>query len=363
MRSTRRSALAIAGGVMALALVAHGQERPRYSVTRSGDVVRLEDARAGLAASLVATMGNVYELQVKGQDVLRKTFSTVDEFIARPGLNGIPLLAPFANRLDEPAFYANGRKYLFDLELGNVRAPIPIHGVVSGAKEWRLVEAAADERGAWTTSILDFYKVPAYVQQFPFAHTITMTHRVQDGVLEVTTRLDNLSAEPMPVSIGFHPYFQLTDSRRDDWTLSVGARTHWPLSSVKIPTGETQPIGARLSTPGATALKSVDLDDVFSDLVRDADGRAVVTLKGTRQQLDVLIGPAFKALVLYSPNAATSTAAAALQAPGQGFMAIEPMAAITDAMNLAHRGLYGELQSIAPGGSWTGTFWIRPSGF
>jgi len=52
--------------------------------------------------------------------------------------------------------------------------------------------------------------------------------------------------------------------------------------------------------------------------------------------------------------------------PGQGdpnFIAFEPMAGITDAMNLAHKGLYKELQSIPPGGSWEASFWIKPSGF
>ena len=49
-------------------------------------------------------------------------------FKRAPGFNGVPLLAPFANRLDETAFYANGKKYNFDLELGNVRGPIPSTG-------------------------------------------------------------------------------------------------------------------------------------------------------------------------------------------------------------------------------------------
>ena len=74
-------------------------------------------------------------------------FATVDDFRARPGLNGIPLLAPFANRLDEQAFYANGKKYNFDMELGNVRGAIPIHGYLSAAKDWKLVEAKADGNG------------------------------------------------------------------------------------------------------------------------------------------------------------------------------------------------------------------------
>jgi aldose 1-epimerase len=39
------------------------------------------------------------------------------------------------------------------------------------------------------------------------------------------------------------------------------------------------------------------------------------------------------------------------------------MAAINNALNLAHRGVYKELQTIAPDQSWQESFWIRPSGF
>jgi aldose 1-epimerase len=48
---------------------------------------------------------------------------------------------------------------------------------------------------------------------------------------------------------------------------------------------------------------------------------------------------------------------------GKGFIAFEPMAAITNALNLAHKGVYKELQSIAPGGSWEESFWITTKGY
>ncbi len=47
----------------------------------------------------------------------------------------------------------------------------------------------------------------------------------------------------------------------------------------------------------------------------------------------------------------------------RGFIAIEPMVGITSSMNLAHKGLYKELQSIPPGGKWEESFWLKPSGF
>ena len=84
----------------------------------------------------------------------------------------------------------------------------------------------------------------------------------------------------MPVAVGFHPFFQLTDSPRDEWTISVAARTHWPVSEAKMPTGVTQPIDKFFANPAAVQLAPLELDDVFSDLVRDASGRATMSLQG-----------------------------------------------------------------------------------
>ena len=122
----------------------------RYSATQNGDVVDLVDTTAQMNVSVIWSMSNAWRIQVKGKDLVR-TSASLEDFEARPGLNGMPILAPFANRLDETAFYANGRKYNFDVELGNVRGPIPSTGYVNGSKAWQLVEAKADPRSAWVT--------------------------------------------------------------------------------------------------------------------------------------------------------------------------------------------------------------------
>jgi len=390
--SNRKSAISALTVALILASAHFAAAQPRYSAKQTGDIVQLRDTKTDTTVSVMTSVSNAYEMVVKGQDLIRMTFATVDDFRARPGLNGIPLLAPFANRLDEPAFYANGKKYNFDMELGNVRGPIPIHGYLSGAKDWKMVEAKADGNAAWVTNQLDFYRNPQWMQQFPFAHTLTMTYRLQDGVLEVHTRIDNLSVEPMPVAIGFHPYFQLTDSTREGWTLSIGAKTHWLLAQNKIPTGETEPIEKMFPDRRAVPLKDFDLDDVYGDLERDAQGRAVVSVKGKGQQLDVVLGANYKSIVLYSPNPANARGGGAgggggrgnapapppsatpaapsvpltgtnPNVPNRGFIAVEPMVGITDSMNLAQKGVYKELQSIPPGGKWEESFWLRPKGF
>jgi aldose 1-epimerase len=154
----------------------------------------------------------------------------------------------------------------------------------------------------------------------------------------------------MPVAIGFHPYFQVTDAPRDAWTIGLAARTEWVLSPDKIPTGETRPIEQRFPDPRKALLRDHDLDHVFGDLVRDESGSAVMTLAGTTQKIDVMFGPNYRAAVVYAPK-------------GRDFICFEPMAGITDALNLAQRGAYKELQQIPVGGTWQERFVVRPSGF
>jgi aldose 1-epimerase len=358
-----------------------------YEARRHGDIVQLEDKASQTVVSIITSVGNMaYEMNVKGHNILRFPFATIDDYRSRPpSRQGIPLLAPWGNRLDEQAFYANGKRYAFDMQLGNITGAIPIHGFMSLTDQWQVVELGQDDSAAWLTSRLDAYKQPAWMKQWPFAHTIEMTYRLAGGVLEVRTKVVNLSAEPMPVALGYHPWLQLTDSPRDEWTITVPARTRWLLSYQKVPTGVTEPTDTFF--PGFKgALKDYNLDDVFTDLVRDAQGRATATLKGRTQQIEISQGPNFRALIVYSPNpmntgkgsqipppnpnppAAGSAPAQAPPPPANplatpNFICFEPMAGITNALNLAHRGVYKELQSIQPGGTWQESFWIKPSGF
>ena len=337
----------LAAFLCTLALPAFGQ----YSARQEGDVVRLEDAKSQMVVSIMPSHGNTaFDIKVKGKNVVQFPFASAAEFKSRGGLSGVPFLAPWANRLDETAFYANGKKYTFNMGLGNVRGAIPMHGFLTTAA-WEVVEIKADQGSAWVTSRLDFYRQPDWMAQFPFAHTIEMTHRLKDGTLEVSVKLNNLSVAPMPVAIGFHPYYQVNDAPRDDWTFSVGARIHW-IAIQNIPTGATEPIEKVIPNPKGGSLKGMKLDDGFGDLIRDASGKATMWVQGKSERVEVAFGPKYQAVVVWFPAG-----------PTQNFICFEPMAGITDAMNLAQKGLYKDLQYIPPGQSWQESFWIKPSGF
>jgi aldose 1-epimerase len=312
-------------------------------------VIQLSDTAHGAAVSIAPSIGNMaYEFKVHGKNVLWFPFQSPAELRDRPAFSGIPFLAPWANRLEGDYFWANGKKYLLRPDSGNIRRDAhqkPIHGLLNFSPEWVLQSAAADQHSAWTVSRLEFWKDPTLMAQFPFAHTITMTYRLSRGVLEVETSIENLAAAPMPVAIGFHPYFQVLDAPRDRWKVHIAARDHMILSDLLLPTGEFQ-----VNDPSATrTLDGTTIDDVFTNLVRDASGRAHFWVEGKKERVSVIYGPKFNTAVVY--------------APARDFICFEPMSAITNAFNMAHAGTYRELQTIAPAGTWKESFWIAPSGF
>ena len=286
---------------------------------------------------------------VNGKNALWIPYESLGEMKAKPAMGAVPFLAPWANRLDQDGYYANGKKYQLNPDLANFRRDgnrKPIHGLLVYSSLWHVTAMKADSNGAWVTSRLDFWRYPELMEQFPFAHTIDMTYRLAKGALEVETTLQNQSTEPMPVGIGFHPYFQVHDAPRDEWRVHVAARDKLTLSPQLIPTGERTPV----QLPDLVSLGGVQLDDVFSNLKTGADGRAEFSVQGKNEKVTVTYGPKYTVAVVYAP-------------PGKGFICFEPMSAITNAFNLAHAGVYKELQSIPPGGQWRESFWISTSGF
>jgi aldose 1-epimerase len=314
------------------------------------EVVRLADAARHAEVAIAPSLGNLaYEFKVNGKNVFWLPYETLAEMQARPQFGGNPFLAPWANRLSEDAFFANGSKFRLNPDLGNIRRDQnqkPIHGLLTFSPDWRVTAVEADSDSASVTSRLEFWKHPELMAQFPFAHTIETTYRLHEGVLEVRTTIENLSAAPMPVGIGYHPYFQLHDAPRDQWKVHLAARDRLVLSKMVIPTGERKPV----EFPDPLPLAGVALDDVFGGLVRDASERATFSVEGAHEKISVIYGPKYTVAVVYAP-------------PGRQFICFEPMSAITDGFNLAHAGVYKELQSIPPAGVWRESFWIVPSGF
>jgi aldose 1-epimerase len=305
------------------------------------DVVRLTDPEHLTVVSIAPSFGNnAFSMTVRGQEILYKPVPDLDSWRAKPGLGGVPLLSPWANRIDGEAYFANGKKYLLNSALGNVRYDghhLPIHGLAAYTDKWRVIKSDTSA----VTSRLEPWREPDWMAQFPFAHAIEMTYRLHGGTLEVATKVENLSSEPMPLSLGYHPYFQLSDSPRDDWKVHLAARESVVLSDLLVPTGERRPI----DLPNPYPLAGGALDNVFASLT-GADW----VVEGRQQKISVKFGPKYPVAVVYAPK-------------GGSFVCFEPMAAQTNAFNLTYAGKDAGMQVILPGSSWSESFFITPSGF
>lgn len=323
-----------------------------YSVQRTQvdgvEIVRLSDGAARIEVSIAPSIGNnSYSMTVNGQPVFWSPYSSPAEIRNRPTFLGNPFLEPWANRLDHDGYFANGKSYSLNPGLKNFRYDTfhhPIHGLLSYSDLWKVTEAVANGE-ARVTSRLEFWRYPDLMAQFPFAHSIEMTYRLRGGALEVETAIENLSNEPMPLAIGYHPYFRLPGAR-DSWRVHVAARDRVMLSAALIPTGELKSV----DLPDPAPLAGRQFDDVFTNIIRNSGGRAEFWVDNGTQRISVIYGPKFKVAVVYAP-------------PGRDFICFEPMTAVTNAFNLAHEGKYRELESIAPHTTWRESFWIKPAGY
>jgi aldose 1-epimerase len=161
------------------------------------------------------------------------------------------------------------------------------------------------------------------------------------AALRVETVIKNESAEAMPISIGYHPYFNVHDAPRGEWNVHIGARQHLILSDKLLATGESK----AMELPEHFTLEGRVIDDGFYDLARDGDGLAHFWVQGKTEKIEVTFGPKYPVNVTYAPA-------------GKDFICFEPMAAMTNALNSGHA-----LQTLAAGEEWRESFTVQVTGF
>jgi len=305
---------------------------PRQSLItlRDGDLAATIDPQFG---------NNLFSLKLRDREFLW----TPPNWRSQPALGGIPLLAPWANRIDGDSYYINGRRYRLNPDLENFRRDangLPIHGLFAFTDRWNI---GAQSESMLVTSL--HVKHPDWLAQFPFNQWITITYRLHQGALLISVKVYHHSAEPMPLSLGFHPYFQLPDSSRDDWRIRIPARKSAVLSDQMIPTGEFTLFDPEPWHP----LRGTSFDSVYCDLTGDTFVAECRT-GPTPSRLAVGFGPQFPVGIVYAPA-------------DKNCVCFEPMTALTNAFNLDHAGKNAFLTKVDSGSAsdtWRENFWIRP---
>ena len=255
------------------------------TVLPSGE--QFEIRRGPERATIVEVGGGIREYEVDGRSVL-------DPYPAQAmcdGAHGAPLI-PWPNRLGDGRYSWEGREYQLPLtepERGNA-----IHGLLRW-RNWRALEHSADR------VVMGIRLHPR--SGWPFALDVSVAYSLGEEGLVVETRARNLGPGPCPFASGQHPYLSPgAGATLDHCTLTFGARTRIRTDPTRqLPIGRDPVEGTEFDFRAARAIEALHLDDPFTDLARDRDGRAWVWLRcPDRRTVELWADASYSVIQLYT---------------------------------------------------------------
>ena len=246
--------------------------------------------------------GAILSLTRAGRDVLRPAPAV----IADPFELACFPLVPYANRIAGGAFVWDGEAV--QLPRNHVAQTHPLHGI-GWLVPWTVL--AAEERSV--TMRLEH----GGDETWPWACSAEQRLMLSAEGLSATLEVVNTGERPMPVSLGFHPYFAGADRLRFE------AEGVWLADDEMLPSAHATADALGDWSAGGALVRPDLVDHCYTGwrgvatIARD-DGDVVLTAEGA------------PALHIYVP-------------PGEDFFCAEPVTAMPDAVNR------GEATTLAPG--------------
>ena len=221
---------------------------------------------------------------------------------------GIPLLHPWANRLEGARYRVAGEDVTLDLSSRLLHVDsngLPIHGVPWSRLRWDVVDESVDR--LWAR--LD-WRGAELLAVFPFEHRLEMTVSVDAEGVAIETTLFAGEKTSVPVSFGFHPYFQIPGVPRASWRLELPEMRRLQLDDRGIPTNADEQF-----SPFAGPLDDLAFDDAFTALPVSPS----FVLAGGGRRITVTFVEGYPFAQVFAPR-------------GADFVALEPMTAATNAL-------------------------------
>lgn len=295
---------------------------------------RLSDNGADLHTTWVPGAGMLgASLVHRGQEMLWQG-AGVRAYARQRKFMGIPFLHPWANRLAGFSYRAGGHDVVLDSASPLLLLDdngLPIHGVLTASRRWRMRGASADDARARLSASLEFDQ-PDLLAAFPFPHRVELDVELSGGALQVCATLINSGTEPVPVAFGFHPYLRLPGVPRREWVVAFPVRHRLVLDEREIPSGVTERVAHLTGPVGARTW-----DDAFERVAPDS----CFELTAAGRTVEVHYGDGFSVSQIFAP-------------PGAEYLCIEPMTAPPNAL----RGPDDELGWVPAGEQRSATFRI-----
>ena len=262
---------------------------------------------AGMVGSSLRIDGQEFLGQRGGLEKYRRTGSTF----------GVPLLHPWANRLDR------------EVESPYVRRDpngLPIHGLLNGWPEWEV----AREEPELLAAQFDFSEHDDLLAVFSHPHVIEVEVSSREQTLQVTTRVTPTSDVAVPIAFGWHPYVTIPGVPRADWELTLPVRTRLVTDERGIPTGDVE----QVDYPQPLPLEDRAFDDGYADV---PDGTRFAVASGGRR-VEIEFASGYPYAQVYAP-------------PADDLICFEPMTAPTNALESGDG-----LRTVEPGETFESVF-------
>ncbi len=242
---------------------------------------------------------------------------------------GLPLLAPWANRLGARSYEVDGTSVdLTGLALSTDDEGLPIHGTMTAQPGWEIRRL---EPGVLSVRF-DYGGQPDLLAAFPFPHELIIDISVDGTSLSLTTTLRPTADRAVPVAFGWHPYLRLPGAPRRSWRLLLPACDHIELDGRGLPTGRSTPQPAE-----ARPLGDRNFDDLYA-----LTGDRELALEGGGRRVAVSYGEGYAYAQVFVP-------------PRRRFACLEAMTAATNCL------VVGGCPMVQPGDVHTSRFAISPS--
>ena len=289
----------------------------------------------GYEAAIASVGASLRSLTHEGRDLV-VPFAT-DE--VRPAFRGATL-APWPNRVVDGVYRFGGEEHR--LALTEPNRGHALHGLLGWA-DWSVVQV--DEASVTLSAT-----VPAQVG-YPWWVEVSTTYRLNADGLTQTVRATNLSDTPAPRGTGPHPYLVAGSGALDSWALHLPAGTVLEVTPDRLAPVAVASVtvdAERFDFRETRVLGAVEIDHAYTDLIRDADGRATVTLSdpsGTGVAMTWDAGCPWVQIHTADLPAGPGT-------PGhRAGLAVEPMTCAPDAFNDDAYAFATGLIAVAPGDS------------
>jgi len=203
-------------------------------------------------------------------------FGGADDFNGNVSFSlGGAILLPYANRIrGKPV----GDRQIETRVLGKtVRLPMNWGGKAPGAEQYAMHGLMLDT--PFEVTAVEADRIEGRLQAGDFnghwlsSSDVRVEYRLTASALELTVDVENAGSEPVPMGIGWHPWFSLPSGDRSQARLrmSAGARACVNDYDEVLPTGEVEKIaGTSYDFSQLRPLNDLYLDDCFTDLEAQA---------------------------------------------------------------------------------------------